>query len=48
MSNRTLREIRGLKLINWRSRMVKILDWERLVEFAQFDPTYLSLRREPR
>jgi CRP-like cAMP-binding protein len=46
--NRTLREIRGLKLVNWRSRMVKILDWERLVEFAQFDPTYLSLRREPR
>jgi CRP-like cAMP-binding protein len=46
--NRTLREIRGLKLITWRSRLVKILDWERLVEFAQFDPTYLSLRREPR
>jgi CRP-like cAMP-binding protein len=46
--NRSLREIRGRNLIAWRSRIVKILDWERLVEFAQFDPTYLSLRREPR
>jgi CRP-like cAMP-binding protein len=46
--NRTLREIRGHNLITWRSRAVKILDWDRLVEFAQFDPTYLSLRKEPR
>ena len=46
--NRSLREIRSRNLIAWRSRMVKILDWERLVEFAQFDPTYLSLRKEPR
>ena len=46
--NRTLREIRERKLVSWRSRSVKILDWDALVEFAQFDPTYLSIRREPR
>jgi CRP-like cAMP-binding protein len=46
--NRSLREIRSRNLIAWRSRVVKILDWERLVEFAQFDPVYLSLRKEPR
>jgi CRP-like cAMP-binding protein len=46
--NRSVREIRARQLIAWRSRMVKILDWERLVEFAQFDPTYLSLSKEPR
>jgi CRP-like cAMP-binding protein len=45
---RTLREIRGEKLISWRTRTVKILDWDRLVEFSQFDPTYLSLMQEPR
>lgn len=46
--NRTLRDIRAQKLISWRARTVKILDWERLVQFAQFDPTYLSLSKEPR
>jgi len=46
--NRSLREIRTRNLVAWRSRVVKILDWERLVEFAQFDPTYLSLRQEAR
>jgi CRP-like cAMP-binding protein len=46
--SRTLREIRSRGLIAWRARTVKILEWERLVEFAQFDPTYLSLMQEPR
>jgi CRP-like cAMP-binding protein len=45
---RTLREIRGEGLISWRTGTVKILDWDRLVEFSQFDPTYLSLMQEPR
>lgn len=46
--NRSVRELRARNLIAWRSRIVKIVDWERLVEFSQFDPTYLSQRREPR
>ena len=36
------------KLVAWRGRGVKILDWERLAQLAQFDPTYLSLTPEPR
>ncbi|RWB14429.1 MAG: Crp/Fnr family transcriptional regulator, partial [Mesorhizobium sp.] len=27
---------------------VAILDWERLVAIAEFDPTYLSMNNEPR
>ena len=46
--SRTLRELRERQLISWRSRTVKILDWDELVAFAQFDPTYLSQRQEPR
>jgi CRP-like cAMP-binding protein len=46
--NRSLREIRNRNLVAWRSRMIKILDWEQMVEFSQFDPTYLSRRQEPR
>jgi CRP-like cAMP-binding protein len=46
--SRSLQEIRRLELLTWRSRTVKILDWDRLAEFAEFDPTYLSLTPEPR
>lgn len=46
--NRTLRELRERKLINWRSRTLHILDWDKLVAFAQFDATYLSQMQEPR
>ena len=46
--SRTLRELRSRKLVAWRGRGVKILDWDRLAQLAQFDPTYLSLTPEPR
>jgi CRP-like cAMP-binding protein len=46
--NRTLRELRSKDLIRWRSRTLKIPDWSKLVDFAQFDPTYLSQSQEPR
>ena len=46
--NRSLRVLRTQGLLAWRARTVQIPDWERLAAFANFDPTYLSLRREPR
>jgi CRP-like cAMP-binding protein len=42
--NRTLQELRGEGLIEFRSSRLTILDWARLQEVAQFDPAYLHLR----
>jgi CRP-like cAMP-binding protein len=46
--NRTLQFLRKKGLVVWRGTRVTIEDWERLQEIADFDPTYLSLRKEPR
>jgi CRP-like cAMP-binding protein len=46
--NRTLQFLRKKALVVWRGTRVTIEDWERLQEIADFDPTYLSLRKEPR
>lgn len=46
--NRTVQELRRTRLITWTRGEVTILDFQRLAEFADFDPTYLSLVREPR
>jgi hypothetical protein len=46
--SRSLQEIRRKELLSWRGRTVKILNWKRLAGFAQFDPIYLSLTKEPR
>ena len=46
--NRVLQELRAKRLIIWKSDLVVIEDWAGLVEAAEFDPTYLSLDREPR
>ncbi|GJE47327.1 hypothetical protein GOFOIKOB_0348 [Methylobacterium tardum] len=43
--NRTLRDLRRDKLIDLRSKTLVIHDWTRLVEAAEFDPTYLQLDR---
>lgn len=40
-TNRTLQEIRAQDLIATRSRTLSITDWDRLVQAAEFDPTYL-------
>lgn len=45
--NRVLSELREAGLIRWTSKSVDILERERLWAFAEFDPTYLRLRREP-
>jgi CRP-like cAMP-binding protein len=46
--NRVIGALRRLGVIGWANHMVTILDWQRLVEIAEFDPTYLSMNREPR
>ena len=46
--NKTLQQLRRDGLVRWESRTVEILDWEKLTEMAEFDPTYLSLSVEPR
>jgi CRP-like cAMP-binding protein len=44
--NRTLQDLRGEGLITLRAGSVTVLDWERLREAGEFDPTYLHLRKE--
>ena len=39
--NRTLQELRGEHLLEWDDGVLTVLDWDRLVETAEFDPTYL-------
>jgi CRP-like cAMP-binding protein len=44
--NRTLQELRGEGLITLRNGSLTVLDWNRLREAGEFDPTYLHLRQE--
>ena len=46
--NRKLQELRAAGLVEWRDGRVKIRDFEKLANLSEFDPTYLSLRREAR
>ncbi len=46
--NRTLQFLRKKGIVIWRGNTVVIEDWERLQAVADFDPTYLSLRKEAR
>lgn len=46
--NRVLQELRAQALLQWQGQLVTITDWDRLADAAEFDPTYLSLRREHR
>jgi CRP-like cAMP-binding protein len=46
--NRTLQELRAEGLVSWTRGAVEIMDWERLQQVAEFDPTYLNLVNEPR
>lgn len=39
--NRMLRELREKKLVEFKGGRVRILDWERLQQTAEFDPSYL-------
>jgi CRP-like cAMP-binding protein len=46
--NRIVGELRKLGAITWADQSLTIVDWERLQEIAEFDPTYLSMVRDPR
>jgi len=41
--NRVTMELRRNGLISWRHRVMEIPDFEKLADFADFDPTYLNL-----
>jgi len=47
-TNRVLQELRRSQLITWDGAVIKILDWPRLRDFADYDNRYLHLVREPR
>jgi CRP-like cAMP-binding protein len=46
--NRTIQELRSAQLVVWRNSIVTVPDIDRLHDFAEFDPTYLNLIKEPR
>lgn len=46
--NRTLQELRAEGVLEFRSRELRVLDFERLARIGMFDPTYLCLKREAR
>ena len=43
-ANRVIQELRARQAIEWRSKALKILDWQMLVSLADFSPSYLHLR----
>jgi CRP-like cAMP-binding protein len=43
--NRTLMMLRAAGMVEFRGGKLMALDWEKLVEIAEFDPTYLHLRQ---
>ena len=46
--NRKVRELREAGLARWDGTSVTVPRFETLAEFSEFDPTYLSLNKEPR
>jgi CRP-like cAMP-binding protein len=45
--NRTLKELRERRLVQFRSGRVTINDWDGLATVAEFDPAYLYLGKLP-
>ncbi len=45
--SRLISELRAEGVIQWSGGRIDILDWRRLAEIAEFDPTYLRLQSEP-
>ena len=46
--NRMLKQLRDDGLATFKNKTVEVVDWERLVELAEFDPFYLGLNQRPR
>lgn len=40
--NRVLKELRGDGVIAWVNYVIRIIDWPRLAEIAEFNPNYLG------
>lgn len=45
--SRLISELRSEGVVAWSGGRIDILDWRRLAEIAEFDPTYLRLQCEP-
>ena len=45
--SRLISELRAEGVVQWSGGRIDILDWRRLAEIAEFDPTYLRLQSEP-
>ena len=43
-----LKQLRDDALATFKNKTVEVVDWERLVELAEFDPFYLGLNQRPR
>jgi CRP-like cAMP-binding protein len=46
--NRVIGALRRAGVFTWVNHTLTISDWDHLVEIAEFDPTYLSMNKEPR
>jgi CRP-like cAMP-binding protein len=46
--NRTLQDLRGTRSVDLRDGMLRIRDWRQLAKLADFDPSYLHVKREPK
>lgn len=46
--NRSIRELRATGLLGWKGKTVSFPSFQKLVDYAEFDPTYLNLNKEPR
>ena len=44
-TNRTLQELRAQGLVTFRSQALSITSWDKLVQAAEFDPSYLQLAK---
>jgi CRP-like cAMP-binding protein len=47
-ANRTIQRLRRDGAVKWEGDLVRIEDWDKLTELAEFDDTYLCLEKEPR
>jgi CRP-like cAMP-binding protein len=45
-ANRVVQALRRSKLIRWERDLITILEWDRLVNMAEFDPTYLRMPKD--
>jgi cAMP-binding proteins - catabolite gene activator and regulatory subunit of cAMP-dependent protein kinases len=41
--SRSIQDLRSMGLFDWQRNRIEIMDWSRLQQLAEFDPTYLNL-----